>query len=222
MKFYKTILPVFCFILILTAGLDVQAEEWKSVIDSGDINYQIPGKKGCDSDAFVIHQGSNKEANSNDDNKPKKPLNIVFIRGYDAVTLVPSQGFKTAMKKAFKGHNVKFVYLPNQKEMTKNKTLESFQGADVLLLNAHASQNAHSGMQWLKVAKSDDNHDISPDGNSMLTSLDIKKAFHGKKKPKNQIQIGRLLLETPTPDSSRMNILCFFNLHSPWLKKIEK
>ncbi|MCK5199757.1 MAG: hypothetical protein KAR21_15475, partial [Spirochaetales bacterium] len=98
--------------------------------------------------------------------------------------------YQTKVKKIFKGHNVKFIAVEN-KDMTKSKVLENLEGADIFLINTHGCSKPFNGMQCLQVAPSEDNNNVltitsilGDEKISLLTSLDIKKALHGKKKPK--------------------------------------
>ena len=115
--------------------------------------------------------------------EPEKPLNIVFVRGYGANSKVTDKTYQMKVKRIFKGHNVKFVCLDNE-DLTRGEILGSLEGSDLYFLNAHGCGESYNGMQCLQVAPSDDNSNKTPGGNSVLTSLDIKKALHGKKKPK--------------------------------------
>ncbi|MCP3932003.1 MAG: hypothetical protein GY705_23265 [Bacteroidetes bacterium] len=111
----------------------------------------------------------------------KKPMTIIFVKGHNAVSLFNQKdsSFEKEMREAFKGHNVEFF----RDSMTKSKVTNAILKADVFYINAHQLQTPYNGLAALQVAPSDDNQQISQGGNSLITSLDIKKALAGKKAP---------------------------------------
>ena len=163
MKIPKTPLMIFFVFLFLTCT-NVQAESWKTVVGGSDgFARQEPEKEITVRDSDTV-----------------KPLNVVFVGGYDATYKFMQEGtnYENNVRNAFKGHNVKFYREPTKKEL-----LEAILTADVLYISAHGGVYKNT-WQCLQVAPSGDNNQINSKNESLITSLDIKNALAGNKTPK--------------------------------------
>lgn len=178
-----TLLSTLVISLFFSSG--ISAGEWEVLLDGSSASGEPLEPEQKDVSTPDILQLIDNYGILSPISPPRKPLNIVFVKGYDAYSMLTNTDFKNEIKDMFKGHNVQFKFFDKagEKQGTKKEIIESFEGADIYLFNGHGCATSYYGMQCLQVAPSDDNTD-KKDDISVLTSLDLKKALVGKKKPK--------------------------------------
>jgi hypothetical protein len=104
----------------------------------------------------------------------------IFIKGFDAASLIENTDFKRAITAAFTHHEVRFFGFGHDRE----RLMAAIPTADVLYFSGHSPPPVN-GMQTLLVRPSASNpNPLTPKKNSVLTSADVATALQGKTGPR--------------------------------------
>lgn len=110
----------------------------------------------------------------------------IFIKGFDAASLIENASFKAAITAALPDHEVRFFGEGHDRE----RLMAAIGAADIFYYSGHTTVPVN-GMQTLMVRPSPSNpNPLTPKGNSVLTSEDVATALRGKGGPRLVIMNG--------------------------------
>lgn len=115
--------------------------------------------------------------------EPEKQAKAIFVKGFGAFSLIADQeaDFRPKILQAFSRDAVSFAGASG--EMNRERLIKAVQQNDIIYLSLHGGP-IFKDMQTFAVAPSADNTNISPKGNSLITSQEIRDGLKGRALPR--------------------------------------